>query len=375
MPETARILQFPRPQTCPTLSAEESREATLRYLDPVPAERTEGFKEALLSSPDVLFALCARLRDISDSSPAVVGPEAGDTYGWLAASGRQVGLFDERDYLLGEFALVAGGANRLLGKHVDAELWLDRAEASFRHTVNSTPNLANVAYARLALRFQTRRFQDVLELIPSLEQSYERLGMVRELAKSRFLEAMCLKQSARDCEASGKFRFLAESLERSGADPALLGHVLIEVGSYCAADGRGDDALREYGRAAALLREADRPMALAHLKVTIGETLKGEGKLTEALTAFRSAVENYLQLEMTTFVAYTRLFVADVLLALDRARQAEWEILQALPTIEEQKMVPEGFAAVALLKESVRRRQADPDALRQLREHLQANKA
>ena len=32
----------------------------------------------------------------------------------------------------------------------------------------------------------------------------------------------------------------------------------------------------------------------------------------------------------------------------DRPREAEWEILAALPTIEEQKMVPEGFAAVGV---------------------------
>jgi hypothetical protein len=44
---------------------------------------------------------------------------------------------------------------------------------------------------------------------------------------------------------------------------------------------------------------------------------------------------------------------------------------QALPTIEEQKMEPEGFAAVALLRESVKRRKADPNALRELREYLQ----
>jgi hypothetical protein len=35
-------------------------------------------------------------------------------------------------------------------------------------------------------------------------------------------------------------------------------------------------------------------------------------------------------------------------------------------------MVPEGFAAVALLRESVERRSADTGALRALREHLQS---
>ena len=53
-------------------------------------------------------------------------------------------------------------------------------------------------------------------------------------------------------------------------------------------------------------------------------------------------------------------------------REAEWELLAALPTINEQQMVPEGFAAVALLQESVRRRKTDPKALAELREYLQA---
>jgi hypothetical protein len=77
---------------------------------------------------------------------------------------------------------------------------------------------------------------------------------------------------------------------------------------------------------------------------------------------------------MMTTVALLSLVAAETLLRLSRPREAEWEILAALPTIEEQKMVPEGFAAVALLKESVRRRKTDPNALRELREHLQASK-
>jgi len=37
-------------------------------------------------------------------------------------------------------------------------------------------------------------------------------------------------------------------------------------------------------------------------------------------------------------------------------------------------MVPEGFAAVVLLKQFVHRRKTDPNSLRELREHLQASK-
>ena len=46
--------------------------------------------------------------------------------------------------------------------------------------------------------------------------------------------------------------------------------------------------------------------------------------------------------------------------------QAEWEVRAALPIIEEEKMVPEGFAALTLLRESLRRRKLDRQALRNL---------
>jgi hypothetical protein len=58
---------------------------------------------------------------------------------------------------------------------------------------------------------------------------------------------------------------------------------------------------------------------------------------------------------------------------MNRDREAEWEILAALPVIDEVKMVQEGLVAVALLRESVRRRRTDPIALQNLRAYLQAN--
>ena len=117
-----------------------------------------------------------------------------------------------------------------------------------------------------------------------------------------------------------------------------------------------------------------RPIALAELKWAIGEAYKAQGALRKALNSYRSARDSYRELAASGFATSLTLAIADVLLALDAPREAEWEILQALPTIEEQKMVPEGFAAVALLRESVKRRKTDPNALRELREHLQQQK-
>ena len=134
---------------------------------------------------------------------------------------------------------------------------------------------------------------------------------------------------------------------------------------------RGDAAVAYYEEALELLRGRGVSMARADLKMYLGGLLRDRGNAASGAASFRSALEDCLEMGMATRAAYLRVVLAETLLALGRPREAEWEILQALPTIEEQKMVPEGFAAVALLRESVKQRKADPNALRELREHLQ----
>jgi tetratricopeptide (TPR) repeat protein len=280
-------------------------------------------------------------------------------------------LFDEHDYFLGEIALLAAGAERLLGNRAGVELWLERAEAAFRHTVNPGPSLAQVSYVRLTLRYDKGAYDEVLDLLPSAVRSFERLGMKAETAKTRYLEAMTLKELSRRTEAFEKLRALEADLE-DRSDIGLLGQVLAEIGALHNADKRFDDALACYQRALKLVSQARRTFAVADLKLNIGEVLRNQGQLSAAVEAFREGVQTFEELGMTTWTAFARLALADTLLALGRPRQAEWEIQAALPVIEEQKMVPEGLAAVALLRESVRQRQANPRALREIREHLQA---
>jgi hypothetical protein len=63
-------------------------------------------------------------------------------------------------------------------------------------------------------------------------------------------------------------------------------------------------------------------------------------------------------------MAYLRVLLAESLLASGREREAEWELLAALPIIESQGLAAEGVAAVSLLRESVARRKTDTQALR-----------
>jgi len=204
-----------------------------------------------------------------------------------------------------------------------------------------------------------------------LAASFARLSMPLERAKCTFLEGVALKGSGNHRAAVDRF----EAVRESGIvqkDPGLAALALVYLADIHVADGRDDLASSAYAEAVPLLQKGNRPAAVAHLKVVIGETLRRQGKLSAAIDAYAAAVADYDAIQMATWVAYVRVVLAQTLIEANRSREAEWQILAALPTIDEQRMVPEGFAAVALLRESVRQRKADPKALLELREYLKA---
>ena len=371
MPETARILQFPARPGPSSRTPEDARAVGRAYLEVPLSKRTDEFTFDCISDPEVLLAICTVLKELRNTTPAKVVEEGARIYEWLVSKSGRLGVFDECDYFSGEVAFLAGSACRLLGKRDDAERWFERAESRFRHTINPAPLLANIAYERLALYYDMRRYDRIFELIPSLKASFKKLNMGREVLKCQFLEASSFKETERKQEAQARLAELrSDPLLRS--DKTLLGLVLANLGELLASEGRYGEAASVFREALSLQSQSSEPLATAHLKVAIAECLRDQGQLNAAVDSYRAATAGYAAVGMQTMVAYIRVLTAETLIATQRHREAEWEILAALPTIEEQKMVPEGFAAVALLKESVRRRNTDPDALRELRQHLKA---
>jgi tetratricopeptide (TPR) repeat protein len=369
MPETAKILPFRARQVSVPCTGDEALSRARAFLATAADDRTEENTDAELGDGDVLMSVCSLLWEAANASPSDVAREAPAIYKWISARAQKHFFFDERDFFMGEAALLAGISCRILGKRVEAEAWLDRADASFRHTVAPIAHLARVAYNRLALRYDQNRHEDVLELLPSTALTFERLGMRTDLAKCQFLEAMSLKVMQRFDEAAELLGRLASS---ASLDAALRGTALVNLGNVFSNQGSFERALAAYGQAKPLLESGQRLSTLADLKVMFGETLRAMGRGADALVAYREAIADHVGLGMMTRAAYLRVAFAEALLEAGRAREAEWEILAALPTIDEQKMVPEGFAAVALLRESVHHRKTDPGALIELREYLQA---
>ncbi len=368
---SAKILPFPSRAT-QWLSPREAEREAEAYLSIPPSERSHDDRQRFLCSPDILLSICSQLRRDRDLAPTKVLTEASGIYQWISKPDCDLGLFDERDYFLGETALLAGIASRHLGQREEAFLWLDRAEAGFRHTMNPAPGLANVAYARLSLRFEMGRYPDVLELTPSLEMSFVKLRMDIEAVKCRILLASTLKMTGQHAQAIDLLDKLPER-PAVRSDSYLHARVLTELGDLYQLEGDSARALETFQEAAVLLRDKELSAAGADLKLYVGAAHQALGSFQSATEAYRAAQRDYLALQMPVPVAYSHLLIAETLLEMNRDREAEWEILAALPIIDEVKMVQEGFAAVALLRESVRRRKTDPLALQNLRSYLQAN--
>jgi len=371
MPESARILPFPSRAPRREFSRADARAEAERLLSAAPIENLDATAERQ-EFIDILMAACALLRERIGSSPAAVAESAAALYDGVQNNSSELGLFDEREFLLGELAWLAGNACRLCGRREDVERWLDRADANFRHTVNPAPSLTRVSFARLSLRYDMRRYDEVLELLPSVGLSFEKLGMNLDHAKARYLEALALKESGRRESATLKLEGLTSdgSLE---AEPGFLGMAFVNLGDLLAQASEFAKALSTYSRALSLLRMGNHSYAIAHLKASVGDTLRRQGQHLAAVEAFREAVAAYESIQMVTWSAHVRLVLAETLLEVGRPREPEWEILAALPTIENQKMVPEGFGALALLRESARQRKTDSKALGEVRQYLQAN--
>ncbi len=353
-------------------SAGDAIATAKKYLAQSAGERETVEAQAVYGDLDVLLAICAALRERLNSDPNDVLVEASRVFAWLSIQGKSIGYFDERDYFLGESALLAGTACRVLGQRAETDLWLDRADACYRHTINPVASLARVAFVRLSLRYDIGRYADILELVPSVALSFEKLGLSAELGKCHFLEAMCHKELGQFAEATSCLDRLLTGSEFQ-SEPALRGLAMMNIGNMQSHEGDQQKALAAYRAAQPLLESGKRYSILADLKGMVGETLQQLGQSSSAIEAYRESVGDFVQLGMETRAAYFRVVLSEALLEAGRPREAEWELLAALPTINEQQMVPEGFAAVALLQESIRQRKTDPQALSELRQYLQTS--
>jgi tetratricopeptide (TPR) repeat protein len=342
-----------------------------QYLAIKPLDRSDEVVDALFSDARAIFGICELLVGYLASRPAIAAAEASFFYDWISERGRFM-IESERSYFLGTMAMLAGTSHRVMGQRESAARWFDRAHSFLSQLRNPEPGLARLAYGRLTLSYELRRFELVLRDLPSLLARFRTLGLEEEEIKCLYVEAMALKESGSLHLALPKFLTLEQRLIES--DPCLLlGGVQSRIGDLYSAWGWHRDAMVKYQQALPLLRKSGRPCMVAGLKGTVGETCRDMGDLETAIDLYRDAISDYCELSLGTLAAYQRIVLAETLLLAGRPREAEVEILAAIPTIEKERMVEEGFAALNLLRESVNRSQTDAESLRALRERLKGD--
>ena len=351
------------------LSREEGERYAQRVLLTPISERLDKVPALHLDDPEMLLSLLGVLARTCESCPADVLDEASFLYKYL--EGLQVRypadpiLHDEREWYLGEAARVAGTAARFLARRDEAREWLDLSEAWFLATENSAGNVARVTYQRLALRTEERDFSGVLKLLPHLIANFERMSMADDALKGRFLRAAILKEVNRLAEAVEAYGEVIKEAEKL-RNESVLATAFVNLALTHCATGNADEAAALAAKASPLLQRLKNHVMLAKLQWTVGFLLRSKGDLPAAIEAYRSAQRGFASISMHADVAAVHLVLADLLLDTGQAGQAEWEIRSALPVIDEYKLVPEGIAALSLLRESVRRRQIDRQALRSL---------
>ncbi len=359
---TGKLVPFPSRRR---LSPEEGRAAAERVFGvPIP-ERPAKAQELYLDDPELLIFLTGILTGQLESSPTTVRDEAEFFYHFLESPKREIGLYDEREYFLGELALIAGTACRFLFRREEARRWFERAEATFIFAANGSAHAARLAYQRLALAVEERRFDEVLRLAPVWAENFTRLKMPEDALKCQFLVGLSLREVGQVPQAVEVFREICREAEALRS-VRLTAIATSNLAQFYRVLGDLKEALTYARKALPLLKQLNNQTNLAKLRWCVGNILREQGKLGEAIEAYRAALRESEEIGMRGDVAAIHLVLADALLQTGQEAQAVWEIQAALPIIDEEKMVPEGIAALSLLRESLHRRQIDRKALREL---------
>jgi len=363
---SGRILPFRgRP-----LSSEAGMAAAEKVLATPIDERVGKARALHLEDPETLLALCGVLREQMGTDPASVLTEADFLYRFIEAPKREIGLFDERDYFLGETALLAGTACRCLSHREEAWIWFDRAEAGYRHTMNAPAEMSRLSYQRLAERLEERQLDLVLELLPPLVESFRKLWMPEDALKCRFLEGLAHVERDEPSEAIAIFNQIRAEAEESGYN-RLVGEAYVNLIHAHGMLGETEAAIEASRRAIPILKSLDARIVLGKVHWGLAILLRRTGHYNEAIDSYRKAQEQFDAIGMRADIAALNLVVADLLLEEGRSVEALREISEALPVIADLKMAPEGMAALTLVRESVRRQEVNRQALRELHGYFQ----
>jgi tetratricopeptide (TPR) repeat protein len=335
----------------------------------LPASERGRISSKFLGDRPTLLVACRQLRKQANTDPTKSLQFSVAAYRWIVSGWEDADL-EERSFFAGELALATASALRLARRFVESEPWFRASAEWFARTANPAPLLATVELSVAAALHNRLDLDESLARLPQLLWSFSAFGMEEELRKCQVLEGMVLKDMGRMTEAIDRLT----NVIRAGPlaeSPLVYGLALAHLGEAQASVGALKEASKSFAQAIPLIEEANVPWVIADCKAMLAEALRDQGSLEEAIPLYRSAVQMNMTMELDARAAYLRILLAETLMMSGRQEEAAHEIVEALPVLERESLVPAANAAIALLQESLRRQRTDPERLRRLGVELQ----
>ena len=355
---------------CELSGALTARECTNYFLLSDDAEASASLSERFLGDAESLLALTSILRTLRNQCPARLCRILAQIREWVASHFNPSSFHDERNYFLGQLELSAAICARWAGDRQGSFEMLARAESFFSGGADSEIGTVEVGMVRLIAKYEMARCDEILQELPPLQARASSLGMVTALAKSWILEAEALKSVGRIQDSFVPLRraFESEAVRRSSL---LRTFVLEFFAESCTIGGMREEAATFLNAAASTLNaEPDAGIARTFLKLLVAENLVLSGDSERAISVYLEAREDWRGQGAQRWIAYTTLLIAEALLLAGRDREGEAEVLGILPMLDRLKLFTECAGALTILRESVRRRQTDRAALREVANRL-----
>ena len=346
------------------VSAVRNQEIVRDFLALPFASRSSNLNARFLSEFPIVLTSCVALEDARNTRPDRVAPEAVQLYKWVE-SVLEESQSDELNYFAGDVALSTAICCRHLGSFREHHSWLKVARSHFAATIAPEPLLARVRWCELAVIGDLHRQDEIVNEIPALTEAFRRYGMAEDELKSIFFEANALKVLGRYAAALRRLHVVRDSTSVSG-DALLHGLSLVFIAEATAQLGQPELALESLERARPIIERTGSVLGLGNLYAVTAEVLKNEDRLGDAITEYGKAIAVYQTSGMALTEAYTRVLRAETLLAAEREGEAIADLVAALPVLEREDVLVDAVAALALLKESMRRQKADRHVVKKL---------
>jgi tetratricopeptide (TPR) repeat protein len=333
-------------------------------------DRDVGLIDRFLRSPEDVLAACRWQRYGANANPLLVSQFTIRVYEFWVSRFDGVVPSDERAYIAGELALSVARGYRLLEKAEDMASWVQIAKRCYGNSRTGDIGLCKLNLLGLQTLYDHYRYETILALVPRLVPDLERFGLHEELLRCRYLEALCLKGCGRLGSALDVLAALLKAPEVAN-DNLLYGLSMASTAEILAAQGKTREALGLLLTARPSIERSNVAWAMANYHGILAEVLRDSGRLNEAIDGYQAAVRLFSAAGIESKAAYITLLLAESLMLSGRGGEAVAKLVAVLPALERDSPTPAIATAVALLHESLRRQQADPDALRRLRLELQ----